>query len=773
MIKATRTVKLNSNFVHYANKQKIDMKMRFIKLSVFAMFLLFGLFIYSVNFVNSKKLDTEEYNALIRESYDFRFGEDKPFSPSNATTFNGKFIKGEDFISSTRCASCHSDVFPHWLQSAHRNSFREPFYQKNVNDLISQRNIAFTRHCESCHNPAALFSGALTDKPQFKNRPFDSDGVSCIACHSIESVNGQGVGGYVMGQPALLQKADGTKIVQATDQQILDDIESHKRAMMRPLLQKPEFCGACHKSQVPKELNDYKFLRAFAVADELQMSSFSKESPHPCYVRNKETCNSCHMQKVESKNFDVSAKNGTITSHRWAAANTAIPHFFGYKEQLAEVTKFLKDDKLGVDIFALHIKQDGKSKEKLVAPVNRKDFKIRAGDVLTADVIITNKNTGHSFPPELRDFYEAYIEFTVADNGGKAIYKSGFIKPDGKLDEKAHAYKTHLVKADGSYNDLHHIWQTKTVAYNLAIQSGRSDLARYKFTVPENIGGKINLTAKLMYRRFNRTFSNYVLNKSEDYPIVEMAKSERGFLIGVENKKEPVDPKNNNDWRRWNNYGISLLDQRQFPEAADAFDEVIDFKNEYRAFAYTNKALALMELGGWKEAENLIEKALKIDAENYRAIFQMGRIDRVRSRLDKAEAEFKKVLEKYPRDRVTLQQLGELAKIKAETVDEKDRKNQLVIAKGFYEQVLAIDPEDVSAHYNMMLISQKLGDRETARKEAKIFQDLKDDPQVTSLASNFLQANENIGNESLPFHAHELKPFSEEAQKTDYLALIY
>ena len=55
--------------------------------------------------------------------------------------------------------------------------------------------------------------------------------------------------------------------------------------MMRPLLKQPEFCAACHKSQVPKELNDYKFFRAFAVGDELQMSSFSKESPHPFYVR--------------------------------------------------------------------------------------------------------------------------------------------------------------------------------------------------------------------------------------------------------------------------------------------------------------------------------------------------------------------------------------------------------------------------------------------------------------------------------------------------------
>lgn len=746
------------------------MWLRFIKLSVLVLFLLFGLGIYGIKYTGGSNIKPEEYHAWIAETYDFRFGEDKPFSPSNATTFNGKFISGEDFISSSRCASCHSDVFPHWQQSAHRNSFREPFYQKNVNDLIAQKNIALTRHCESCHNPAALFSGALTDKPQFKNRPFDDEGVSCVACHSIESVNGRGIGGYTMGQPALLQKKDGTKIARATDQQILDDVESHRRAMMRPLLKKPEFCGACHKSQVPKELNDYKFLRAFAVADELQMSSFSKESPHPFYVREKETCNSCHMEKVEAVNFDVSAKEGTITSHRWAAANTAIPHFYGYQEQLAEVTKFLKDDKIGIDIFALRVQADGKSKEKFIAPVDRKDFKIRPGDVLTADVVVTNKNIGHSFPPELRDFYEAYVEFTATDENGKTLYKSGFIKPDGNLDEKAHAYKTHLVKADGSHNDLHFIWQTRVAAYNLAIQSGRSDLARYKFIVPESVG-KINLTAKVRYRRFTRVFSDYSLGKSEDYPIVEMARSERILLVGAENKGA-ADPKSSNDWRRWNNYGISLLDQKQFPQAADAFDEVIDFKNEYRAFAYTNKALALMEMGGWKEAEDLIEKALKLDQTNYRAIFQMGRIDRVRSRLEKAEAEFKKVLENYPRDRLTLQQLGELAKIKADTVDESARKKQLEIAKGFYEQILAIDPEDVSAHYNMMLIYQKLGLREDARREARIFQDLKDDPQVTSLASNFLQTNWHIGNESLPFHTHDLSPYNEEAEKTDYLAFI-
>lgn len=747
---------------------------RFVKCSVVLIFLsLGGVFLFADFAASGRKLSAEEYTQWVSESYDYRFGKDRPFAPSNANTSDGRFINGEDFVSSARCAKCHTDMHPQWKDSAHANSFREPFYQKNVKDLIKQRNIAFTRHCESCHNPAALFSGALTDKPQFKNRPFDEEGVSCIACHSIDSVNGQGIGGYVMGQPAMLEKSDGTKVVDASDQEILNNVADHKRAMMRDVMKKPEFCGACHKSQVPQELNDYKFLRAFAVADELQQSSFSKESPHPFYVRNKETCNSCHMVDQPTKNFDVSAKDGSIRSHRFASANTAIPAFYNATEQLAEVVKFLQDDKMGIDIFALHVQQTGKAKEKVVAPMNRRDFKIREGDTLTADVVVTNKNIGHSFPPELRDFYEAYVEFTVSDANDKVLFKSGYIKPDGELDPSAHAYKTYLVKGDGSFNDLHHIWKTKVVAQNLAIASGRSDLARYKFTVPQNVGGTMKLTAKLQYRRFSRVFSDYALGKSKDLPIVMMAKSERAIVVGAENKPQPVDPKAMPDWRRWNNYGIALLDQRQFPHAADAFDEVVDsdFK-EYKAFALTNKALALMEMGGWKEAEKLVNKAIEIDSQNLRAVFQAGRISRVESRLDEAEANFKRVLEKYPRDRMTLQQLGELAKIKSDTVAKEQRPAQLKIAKGYYDQILAIDPEDVGAHYNLMIICQKLGLREEAKKEAAIFKDLKDDPQVTSLASDFLQANRYAGNESLPFHTHDLVPFKSNAAKSEYLALL-
>ena len=139
---------------------------------------------------------------------------------------------------------------------------------------------------------------------------------------------------------------------------------------------------------------------------------------------------------------------------------------------------------------------------------------------------------------------------------------------------------------------------------------------------------------------------------------------------------------------------------------------------------------------------------------------------------DKAEEEFKQVNAAFPRDRLTLQQLGELAKIKSDTVAPEERKNQLGVAENYYNQVLAIDPEDTGAHYNLMIIYQKLGRRDEAKKEALIFKDLKDDTSVTNVASNFLQTNRNIGNESLPFHTHDLQLFDIKSQKTNYLARL-
>ena len=454
------------------------------------------------------------------------------------------------------------------------------------------------------------------------------------------------------------------------------------------------------------------------------------------------------MQREPVKLFDVSAKDGMIASHRWAAANTAIPYFYGWQEQLAAVQKFLENDVVGVDIFAIRRQPRGASQEEFIAPVNRSHFVIEPGDTITADVVITNKNIGHSFPPELRDFYEAYVEFTVSDAAGRTLYQSGFIKPDGYLDESAHNYKTYLVMADGTFNDKHMIWKTRVVAQNNQIHSGRSDVARYRFTIPKETGGLVRLTARVRYRRFTRVYQDYALGKAVDYPIVTMATAECVLRIG-ENYPQPVDPTAKGfmpDWRRWNNYGIAVLEQKQYALAAEVFARVIEMDEKYRPMAKVNRALALIELDRWDEAAELVDSALRDDPTNMRALFQRARIRIKRGELQAAEEDLRRVLEAYPRDRITLQQMGELMKI----------KHDYQAAREYYERILAIDPEDTGAHYNMMLIYRKLGMNKEAQYHARIFADLKDDPSALHIAADFLRRHAEMKAESVPFHVHDL-----------------
>jgi tetratricopeptide (TPR) repeat protein len=162
--------------------------------------------------------------------------------------------------------------------------------------------------------------------------------------------------------------------------------------------------------------------------------------------------------------------------------------------------------------------------------------------------------------------------------------------------------------------------------------------------------------------------------------------------------------------------------------------------------AVVNRAMALIELDDYDGAEQLLEAVVKANPQNMRALFQQSRVLTKRGLLEAAEANIRKVLEAYPRDRLSWQQLGELLKIK------RDYKS----ARAAYEQILQIDPEDTGSHYNLMLIYRKLGMNDDARREARIFADQKDDPAALFLASEFLRKNPQMSNESVFWHVHDL-----------------
>jgi tetratricopeptide (TPR) repeat protein/nitrate/TMAO reductase-like tetraheme cytochrome c subunit len=706
---------------------------------------------------------TSQFHDSVSSRYNYAFGKDHPFLPSNAMTANGQFVNPRNVPTAEYCGHCHQEAYKQWRQSVHSNSFRQPWYLKNVNMLIAEKGVQFSRHCEGCHNPIALFSGDLSQGMPMK-RPFEQEGITCAVCHSIESTDTTGTGSYVMRTPAVLIDDKGQPIARpVSDGEILAHIDWHKKAEMRPLLTKAEFCAACHKASIPRELDDYKFLRAFTVYDEWQGASFTKQSPLPFYRKDSiSQCQTCHMPRepLPANAQEPGAKDGTFASHRWLGGNSLNAAYYKFDEQAEKLRNFLKngpDGKgvLNVDIFGLEKEaansnenDDESPKTTLIAPLGFTNFSLAPSDTLIADVVIQNKGIGHSLIPEQRDFYEAWVDFTVKDSSGKVLAESGFIKPDGDLDPSAHSFTSRLINTKGQLNDIHQIWHNRVLAYNNSIQSGRSQLVRYRFRMPKRVSGAIAITASVKYRRFDQHFIDYAMDvpagKHYPEPIIEIASETRTLRIG-DNAPTAPHPDENPEWMRWNNYGLGLLDALQYEAAVAAFQHVADLRPDY-ADAYTNMAVVEISWERYNDAKPHLEKALSLLPSDPRALYYRAIVERNAGQIPQAIDDLQAMLAKYPRAKDGLRELG----------FSYYQQHDYAQAREEYEKLQAIDPDDLAAHYQLAIIYRRLGEKQKSAEESAKFADQKDDPTASVYALEFLREHPEVASESVTWHTHDL-----------------
>jgi len=705
------------------------------------------------------------------------------FGPSNARTENGTLIPVEQFFPASRCLNCHQDTYVAWSESLHRNAAREPFYRESADILLRTRGIEFTRHCESCHTPAALFSGALTKgsgKTQAPFTPLDQEGITCSVCHSITEARLDGTGSFTIRRPALLAKEDGSPIFgDFTDEQILADVPGHKRAVMRPLLKSPEFCATCHKVDAPPSLNGYKNIRGFSAYDEWQQSGASHESVTPFYRRKERAdCRTCHMLKVESAN-DRAAKQGRIASHRWLGANTAAPLFYGQRKQAELTESFLKQEVLEVDIFALRREATG----ELIAPLSpagENCFTPLPGEEVVAEVVVSNRNAAHSFPPEVRDLYEAWVEFELLDAVGKTLYHSGFAKADGPmpgmLEESAHVYKQIILDEQARPITRHQIWLTNIKAYDNAIPPGRSDVVRFRFRMPEARLGEgemgrtgeasaLTLRARVNYRRLNQEYTNYVLKRQQrrlTLPVVQMAEAKTKLMIGaisamqgkVEEFANSQSASRNAirapEWKRWNDYGIGLLEQAQYGPASEAFRRASQL-HPGDSDLLTNIAIAEMRTEHFgpgreqlRKAASLLESSLALHPANWRARYFRTLTLRGNGRMAEAAEELRQIAIEFPRDRDVLRSLGQTLFTLGRVAE----------ARNAFEAVTAIDPTDFSAWQFLTSVYNSEGRAADAARAQSLYLTWRDDPLAYDLALRFFAAHPQWADERIGAHTH-------------------
>jgi len=194
---------------------------------------------------------------------------------------------------------------------------------------------------------------------------------------------------------------------------------------------------------------------------------------------------------------------------------------------------------------------------------------------------------------------------------------------------------------------------------------------------------------------------------------------------------------------RWNDYGIGLLLQGDIKGAEAAFLKVTEMEPGY-ADGWVNVARARIQEGNLPAAETMLRKALKIDPQLAKTHFFLGTALKGLGQYDEALTHLQTASSKYPRDRVVLNQLGRVLFL----------KRQFPEAVRALTRVLEIDPEDLQAHYNLMLAYQGMGDAKNAERERALYERFKADESSQAITGPYRQLHADDNNERQQIHEH-------------------
>jgi Tfp pilus assembly protein PilF len=745
-------------------------------------------------------------------------GPNSPFWPSSANTSVNGTIPSDFFMDSKLCGSCHKDIYEQWQGSMHHfASFNNQFYRKSIEHMQEISGTRGSKWCAGCHDHAVFFNGRF-DKP-IKDQidtPEAQNGLGCVSCHSISGVDGTtGQGGFTIEYPPLHKlMSSRNRYIRALDNFLTYlEPEPHRRTFLKPFmrLDSSEYCSTCHKVHLDVPVNNYRWLRGFNDYDNWQASGVSGQGARSFYYpAQSSTCTDCHMPKVKSQ--DPGNRDGFVHNHRFAAANTAVAAANRDAAQLKETVDFLQSGFISVDIFAASpVDESGRETQmirradspvlsstfavgeeaeqsgamflrevgQVAAPLDRAGVRFKPGSTIRLDVVVRTRKIGHFFPAGTVDAFDVWLEVTGRDASGRTVFLSGNVEDNGKgpVERGAHFYRSYLLDGEGNPIDKRNAWQARSVLYVRLIPPGAADVAHYRVQIPKDAKGPIEFEAKLNYRKFTHYYTQYVYagkpkpgdarvglaHDSREYtferanipanvsgavkggipeiPIVTLASARAKLELG-EPAWAPAVSKQ--DRERWNDWGIGLLLQGDLKGAEYAFRKVTEAEPEY-ADGWLNVARALIQEGQTEAARPFVEEAKKRNDKLGRVWFFQAMIEKAAGDYDAALASLRRVEAQYPRDRVVLNQIGRLHFLKREYA-------QAVAA---LERVLLVDPEDLQAHYTLMLAHRGLGNLGKAAREEKLFRRFKADEssQEVTLKPRLLSPEDN--NERQMIHEHE------------------
>jgi Flp pilus assembly protein TadD len=750
-------------------------------------------------------------------------GPRSPFFPSSSDTNVHGIIPANFFMTSESCGRCHKDIYQQWKSSTHHfSSFNNQWYRKSIEYMQDTVGTTPSKWCAGCHDHAVFFNGRF-DRPikEQIDTPEAQAGLGCTSCHAITSVRStMGQGDFEVEYPPMhdLAASNNPLLRFVHDRLTYIDPQPHREIFLKPFHkeQPAEFCAACHKVHLDVPVNSYRWFRGFNDYDNWQASGVSGQGARSFYYPPApQTCTDCHMPPVQSD--DPAARNGFVRSHRFAAANTALPAVNNDPEQLKAVQTFLKAGAISVDVFGLVRTQASAPVEALpkrgdaeprlsstfavgeesmnfgaaqnysapqaevIGPLDKVDVAVRRGDSARIEVVVRTRKVGHFFPGGTVDAFDVWVELEAVDDKGRTILHSGEVADNGKgpVDPGAHFYRSLQLDAHGNPINKRNAWSARSVAYVRLIPPGAADTIHYRLDVPADAGNTIHLKAKVNYRKFawwntqwafagvrdprqkadvtkdyddgpwmftgdtSRVSGN--VKAIPDIPTTVMAEAQATLKVLPAGAPLPdAKPVMTKEVReRWNDYGIGLLLQGDIRNAESTFLKVTQMDPGY-ADGWVNVARGRIQEGNMADAEPILRKALEINPGLAKTHFFLATALKATGRYDEAIDHLRRASASYPRDRVVLNQLGRVLFL----------KRQFREAIDVFNRVLTIDPEDLQAHYNLMLCQQGIGDSTAATRERQLYLRFKADESSQAITGAYRQLHPDDNNERQQIHEH-------------------
>jgi tetratricopeptide (TPR) repeat protein len=164
------------------------------------------------------------------------------------------------------------------------------------------------------------------------------------------------------------------------------------------------------------------------------------------------------------------------------------------------------------------------------------------------------------------------------------------------------------------------------------------------------------------------------------------------------------------------------------------------------ADAYTNMAVVEIVWERYDDARPNLAKALALLPGDPRALYYRALVDRNAGHVKEAVTDLEAVLAKYPRAKDALRELG----------FSYYQQHDYAAARGIYERLQAIDPDDLAAHYQLAILYRRTGEKQKAAIESARFAEQKNDPTASTYALEFLRKHPEVASESVVWHTHDL-----------------